>query len=107
MDTSLNRLADAVLTSTNNLCFGAKIRKTGIPMQTTVYLYKGMFKGVYITWICFPDNMIVLSMSESTNFKILVNKDIPTPKTDVGKTTKLAIEIVNKKHFCGTQKYIV
>ena len=29
-----------VLTSTHNLCFGAKIRKIGIPLQTPVLLYK-------------------------------------------------------------------
>ena len=33
-------LGEAVLTSTHNLCFGAKIRKMGIPLQTPVLLYK-------------------------------------------------------------------
>ena len=33
-------LTEAVLTSTHNLCFGAKIRKIGIPLQTPVFLYK-------------------------------------------------------------------
>ena len=33
-------LAEAVLTSTHNLCFGAKIRKIGIPLQTPFLLYK-------------------------------------------------------------------
>ena len=28
------------LTSTHNLCFGAKIRKIGIPLHTPVLLYK-------------------------------------------------------------------
>ena len=31
--------AQAVFTSTHNLCFGAKIRKIGIPQQTAVLLY--------------------------------------------------------------------
>ena len=31
---------EAVLTSTHNLCFGAKIRKLGIPLHTPVLLYK-------------------------------------------------------------------
>ena len=31
---------EAVLTSTHNLCFEAKIRKIGIPLQTPVFLYK-------------------------------------------------------------------
>ena len=38
--TASNRLIEAVLTSTHNLCFGAKIRKIGIPLQTAVLLYK-------------------------------------------------------------------
>ena len=31
---------EAVLTSTHNLCFEAKIRKTGIPLHTPDLLYK-------------------------------------------------------------------
>ena len=31
---------EAVLTSTHNLCFGAKRRKIGIPLHTPVLLYK-------------------------------------------------------------------
>ena len=31
--------------STNNLCFGAKIRKIGLPMQTPVLLYKSGVQG--------------------------------------------------------------
>ena len=38
--TRKNRLAEAVLTSTHNLCLGAKIRKIGIPLHTPVLLYK-------------------------------------------------------------------
>ena len=33
-------LEEAVLTSTHNLCFGAKIRKIGIHLQIPVFLYK-------------------------------------------------------------------
>ena len=48
--THLNRLAEAVLTSTHNLCFGAKIRKIGIPLQTPVLLYKSEVKrGIHCT----------------------------------------------------------
>ena len=43
-------LGEAVLTSTHNLCFGAKIRKIGIPLQTPVLLYKsGVYGGIYYT----------------------------------------------------------
>ena len=41
----LPRPAEAVPTSTHNLCFGAKIRKIGIPLQTPVLLYKSGVKG--------------------------------------------------------------
>ena len=34
------RGGDAVLTSTHNLCFEAKIRKIGIPLHSPVFLYK-------------------------------------------------------------------
>ena len=45
MGTRKNRLAEAVLTSTHNLCFGAKIRKIRIPLQTPVLLYIYMSGG--------------------------------------------------------------
>ena len=50
-----NRFAEAVLTSTHNLCFGAKIRKIGIPLHTQFYYIKVRFEGVYFTRTCFPD----------------------------------------------------
>ena len=41
---------EAVLTSTHNLCFGAKIRKIGIPLHTPVLLYKsGVQGGIHCT----------------------------------------------------------
>ena len=44
------RLAEAVLTSTHNQCFGAKIRKIGIPLHTPVLLYKsGVQGGIHCT----------------------------------------------------------
>ena len=46
-------LAEAVLTSTHNLCFGAKIRK--IPQFCCI---KVGYKGVYITRTCFPDDKL-------------------------------------------------
>ena len=42
---TLEHLAEAVLTSTHNLCFGAKIRKIGIPLQTPVFPYKSGVQG--------------------------------------------------------------
>ena len=41
---------EAVLTSTHNLCFGAKIRKLDIPLHTPVLLYKsGVQGGIHCT----------------------------------------------------------
>ena len=46
----------AVLMSSHNLCFGAKIRKIGIPLYTPVLLYiKVGFQGVFLARTCFPD----------------------------------------------------
>ena len=47
---TLEPLRRAVLTSTHNLCFGAKIRKIGIPLHTPVLLYKsGVQRGIHYT----------------------------------------------------------
>ena len=37
---TLERLIEAVLTSTHNLCLGAKLRKIGMPLHSPVFLYK-------------------------------------------------------------------
>ena len=42
---SANRLAEAVLAGARGLCFGAKIRKLGIPLRTPVLLHKGGVQG--------------------------------------------------------------
>ena len=47
--------------STHNLCFRAKIRKIGMPLHTPIV--KVGFKGVYILWTCFPDDVTVLFIS--------------------------------------------
>ena len=36
------RFAEAVLTNTHNVYFGAKIRTIGIPLQNPVFLYKSV-----------------------------------------------------------------
>ena len=51
MGTRSNRLSEAVITSTHNVCFGAKIRKVGIPLHTM----KVGYKGLNITRKCYPD----------------------------------------------------
>ena len=45
----------AVLTSTHNVCFGAKIRKLIIPLHTLFYYISVGFKAVYVTRTSFPD----------------------------------------------------
>ena len=55
--------------STHNVCFGLKIRKLGIPLQTPVFLYKSGVCGVYISRTDFP-NVIAAhprKISYSTN----------------------------------------
>ena len=43
-------LGEAVLMSTHNLCFRAKIRKIGVPLHTPVLLYKsGVQGGIHFT----------------------------------------------------------
>ena len=42
--------------SAHNLCFGAKIRKIGIPCKPQFCYIKVGYKGVYITRTCFPDD---------------------------------------------------
>ena len=38
-----------VLTSTHNLCFGAKIRKIGIPLHTVLLYKSGVQGGIHYT----------------------------------------------------------
>ena len=47
--------SEAVLTSTHNLRFGAKIRKKVYPCKPQFYYIKVGCKGVFVTRTCFPD----------------------------------------------------
>ena len=50
MGTRKNRLGEAVLPSIHNLCFGAKIRKIGIALQTPFSLYRsGVLGDIHCT----------------------------------------------------------
>ena len=53
----LFKRGEAVLTSTHNLCFGAKIRKLCISLHTPFFFFyvKVGFKGVYIARTYYPD----------------------------------------------------
>ena len=46
---------EAVLTSTHNLCFRAKIRKNVYPCKPQFYYIRVGCKGVFVTRTCFPD----------------------------------------------------
>ena len=48
-------LTEAVLTSTHNLCFGAKIRKKVYPCKPQFYYIKVGCKGVFVTRTYFRD----------------------------------------------------
>ena len=52
----LKTLTEAVLMSTHNLCFGAKIIKNMLTLRTPVFLYMS------IAWTCLRDEMDVLCM---------------------------------------------
>ena len=57
MGTRENRLGEAVLTSTHNLCFRAKIRKHEYPCKPQFYYIKVGWKGVFITQTCYHDDV--------------------------------------------------
>ena len=46
---------EAVLTSTHNLCFVAKIRKCVYPSKPHFFSIKVGCKGVFVTRTCYPD----------------------------------------------------
>ena len=63
--TRQNRLNEAVLTSTYNLCVRAKIIKNEYPCKPQLYYIKVGFKGVYITRTCYPDVDVVIVFSQN------------------------------------------
>ena len=56
-----------VLTSTHNLCFGAKIRKNVYPCKPQFYYIKVGCKGVFITRTCFRDVLLSISFGKISN----------------------------------------
>ena len=58
------------------LRLGAKIRKLGIPLQTSFFFnIKVVLTGVY-SWTCYPDNMII------SIFKLMAILEPPHGKTN-------------------------
>ena len=66
-------IAEVVLTSIHNLCFGSKIRKVGIPLFTPVLLYRSGVYGVFISQTYYPDEILKRGMSMSFTHKALKN----------------------------------
>ena len=58
MGTRQNCLNEEFLKSTHNLCFRAKIKKTVYPCNPQFHYIKVRYKGVYITWACYPDEKL-------------------------------------------------
>ena len=55
---------EAVLMSTHNLCFGAKLRKIGIPLHTPILLYKSGVQGGILFMDMFSwcnDSLVVIN----------------------------------------------
>ena len=48
-------LIEAVLTSTHNLCFRAKVRKNVYPCKPQFFYIKVVCKGIYISRTCYAD----------------------------------------------------
>ena len=65
-----NRLIEAVLTNTHNLCFGAKIRKKVYPCKPQFYYIRLGCKGVFVTRTCFRDDVNLLVLMKYSSFKI-------------------------------------
>ena len=62
------------LTSTHNLCFGAKIRKKKYPCIPQFCDIKVGFKGVNITRTCFPIVMIVIKFGKKPQGNVAKKK---------------------------------
>ena len=70
--TRQNLLAQAILSSTHNVCFGSKIRKIGMSLQTPVFLYKGgVEEGIHFT--CFPDKKFIVLLLQ---FPKIISKTV-------------------------------
>ena len=82
MGTRKNRLSKAVLTSTHNLCFRAKIRINVYPCKPQFYYIKVGCKGVYITRTCFRDAClkmmpVILQFASVMRFFVLMLHNVP------------------------------
>ena len=89
MGTRKNRLSEAVLTSTHNLCFKAKIRKNENPVNPsfTIYIKVGC-KWVFVTRNCFHDgietNMLIDSGVAASLISVEVYKNGQRNASSIG-----------------------
>ena len=70
---SENLFSEAVLTSTHNLCFNAKIRKNVYPCKPQFFNRKVGCKGVFITRKCVRDEIAFLFLCPRHN--IVLNEE--------------------------------
>ena len=68
--TCKNRLAEAVLTSTHNVCIRSKIRKLGAPCKPQFFYIKLGLETVYISRTCIPD-VFSFSYARVNNFTVM------------------------------------
>ena len=91
---------EAVLTSTHNLCFGAKIRKIGIPLHTPVLLYKSGVSGVFYFTDMFLmihlDLNVLLDARKDDNFKDWRSIILSELETYVAKTRRFVTRSSNQ-----------
>ena len=89
MDTRQKLLSEAVLTSTHNLCFRAKIRKTCKPQ---FYYIKVGCKWVYITRTCYPDDCLHIFDFEKLSYSFVRHARFLICQNDLGLCDTIAGE---------------
>ena len=67
-----NFSAEAVLTSTHNLGFGAKIRKV-YPCKPQFFYIRVGFKGVFFARTCYPDAQFTLILEDDDQYNMKID----------------------------------
>ena len=102
MGTHYNRLIEAVLMSTHNLCFRAKIRKKVYPCTPQFYYIKVGCKGVYFTRTGYHDVILPLSKIEPRHEKTVFLFAYAKKKTQISAIV-FATQIVQFLYFLNTK----
>ena len=95
--------AEAVLTSTHSVCFGSKIRESGIPLQTPVFLYiynSGVQGGIHFTDMFSLCKHIKRAVRETLRFVILGHsQSAPVVRTICFRSVTTTLIIDSIFHF--------